>query len=208
VCVCVYSFYGHTCSTWKFPGARGWIRAAAAGLHHATAIPDLSCICDLCHSLWHHQILNPLREARARTQILMDTCWVLNSLNTMETSIYIFLWPHPQHMETPGPGTESKPQLWQCWTLNPLNHLGIEPETLQWPELLQRQLWLLNPLHTVRIPENFQYLVKHIPNSVIWCYMLCTVMWAMLCYDRKLLWNKVAMVSMGKNGKLMSFSVC
>ena len=27
----------------------------------ATAMLDLSHICDLCHSLWQHQILNPLR---------------------------------------------------------------------------------------------------------------------------------------------------
>ena len=27
--------------------------------------------------------------------------------------IYFFLfWPHPQHIEVPGPGMESKPQLW------------------------------------------------------------------------------------------------
>ena len=41
-----------------------------------TAMPDLSCICDLRHSSWQCQILNPLREARDRTPILMDTSWV------------------------------------------------------------------------------------------------------------------------------------
>ena len=30
----------------------------------ATAMPDLSCICDLCHSLWQYRILNPLSKAR------------------------------------------------------------------------------------------------------------------------------------------------
>jgi len=29
-----------------------------------TAMLDLSCICDPCCSLWQHQILNPLSEAR------------------------------------------------------------------------------------------------------------------------------------------------
>ena len=29
----------------------------------ATATPDLSCLCKLCHCLWQHQILNPLSEA-------------------------------------------------------------------------------------------------------------------------------------------------
>ena len=30
----------------------------------ATAMQDLSCICDLYYSLWQRQILNPLSEAR------------------------------------------------------------------------------------------------------------------------------------------------
>ena len=32
--------------------------------------------------------------------------------------------PHPQYMEVPGPGVESKLQLWQCWILNPLLRAG------------------------------------------------------------------------------------
>ena len=47
----------------------------------ATETPDLSCGCDLHHSSQRHQILNPLREARDRTQILMDTSWVLSPLS-------------------------------------------------------------------------------------------------------------------------------
>ena len=39
----------------------------------ATVSPDLSCIFDLHHSSWQHQILNPLSEARDQTHILMDT---------------------------------------------------------------------------------------------------------------------------------------
>ena len=46
----------------------------------ATAMPNPSRICDLCYSLWQHQILNLLSKARGRTCILMDTfrfltCW-------------------------------------------------------------------------------------------------------------------------------------
>ena len=33
-------------------------------------------MCDLHHSSWQHQILNPLREARDRTRILIDTSQV------------------------------------------------------------------------------------------------------------------------------------
>ena len=42
----------------------------------AIAMPDPSHVCDLHHSLGQNRILNPLREARDQTCILMDTCWV------------------------------------------------------------------------------------------------------------------------------------
>ena len=45
----------------------------------ATAIWDLSHVCDLHHSSWKHGILNPLREARHRTYILMDNSHKGNS---------------------------------------------------------------------------------------------------------------------------------
>ena len=60
------------------------------------ATPDLSHLCDLYHSLQQCQILNPLREARDWTCILMDISWVCYHLshNVNSTS----------------------------WVLNPLNH--------------------------------------------------------------------------------------
>ena len=39
----------------------------------ATAMPDLSRVCDLYHSSWQHWIFNPLIEARDQTCVLMDT---------------------------------------------------------------------------------------------------------------------------------------
>ena len=42
----------------------------------ATAISDLSHVCNLHHSSRQRQILNPLSEARDRTSILMVTRWV------------------------------------------------------------------------------------------------------------------------------------
>ena len=53
--------------------ARGQIRAATASLHHSHLTPNPSCICDLHHSSWQCEILNPLSEARDWTGILMDT---------------------------------------------------------------------------------------------------------------------------------------
>ena len=42
----------------------------------ATAMPDLSRVCDPHHSSRQHRILNPLSEARDRTCVLMDTSGV------------------------------------------------------------------------------------------------------------------------------------
>ena len=41
-----------------------------------TAIPDLSCVCDLHHSSWQHRILNPLSEARDGTRNLIALSWI------------------------------------------------------------------------------------------------------------------------------------
>ena len=42
----------------------------------ATAMQDLSHVCDLHHSSWQYQIADPLSEARDQTLILMDTSWI------------------------------------------------------------------------------------------------------------------------------------
>ena len=39
----------------------------------ATATPDPSHICDVCHSLWQGQVLNLLSKASDQVCILMDT---------------------------------------------------------------------------------------------------------------------------------------
>ena len=53
--------------------ARGRIELQLPTYTTAIATQDLSHICDLHHSSWQHQILNPLNEARDWTCILMDT---------------------------------------------------------------------------------------------------------------------------------------
>ena len=53
---------------------RGQIRATAASLHHSHSNSGSEHIFDLGgSSQQHHQILNPLREARDQTLILADT---------------------------------------------------------------------------------------------------------------------------------------
>ena len=53
--------------------ARGPIRTAAEAYATATAIPDLSCICNLLYGLWQCWVLNPLSEAGDQTHILTGT---------------------------------------------------------------------------------------------------------------------------------------
>ena len=38
--------------------------------------------------------------------------------------VCMYVWPHSWHMEVPGLGIESKPQLQQCQILNPLCRAG------------------------------------------------------------------------------------
>ena len=71
--------------------ARNQIEAAAAGLCHSSATSDLSHICNLHCSLWQHQILNPLSEARHQTHILMDTSRFLNPLSHSRSSCAMIL---------------------------------------------------------------------------------------------------------------------
>jgi len=76
----------------EVPGARGQSGAAAASLHHsnATAMPDLSSICNLCCSLQQQQTLNTLNKATGRTCILMDSTRVLDLLSHNRSSRYNF----------------------------------------------------------------------------------------------------------------------
>ena len=67
-----FSFYG---CTWHIevpePGVESELQLPAYTT--AKAMPDLSHICDLRHSLWQRWILNPLSEARDQIHILTDT---------------------------------------------------------------------------------------------------------------------------------------
>ena len=64
-------------------GPRLGVESELQPLAYATAIAtwDPSLLCDLHHSSWHHRILNPLREARDSTLILMDPSRVCELLS-------------------------------------------------------------------------------------------------------------------------------
>ena len=137
--------------------ARGQIRAAAQVYATTMAMPDLSHICNLHHSLWPCQILNPLREARGQTHILMKTThWVLNLLshkgklpyNIFFSFNFIFclLGVHSWHMEVPRLGVESKLQLLAYTTATATQ----DPSCIWNLHYSSLQRWILNPLREAR----------------------------------------------------------
>ena len=76
----------------------------------ATAMQDLSCVCNLHHSSWRCQILNPLSETRDPTSNLMLPSWIRFLCTKTGTPAFLFLLvclyvfflgPHLQHMEVP-----------------------------------------------------------------------------------------------------------
>ena len=56
--------------------ARGWIRAAATGLHYSHGSVESESHMWPTHSSWQRPILNPLCKGRDWTHILMDAGWV------------------------------------------------------------------------------------------------------------------------------------
>ena len=76
--------------------ASGWIRAAAAGLHHSHSNIGLSRVFNLHHSSWQCRIPDPLSKARDQTHILMDASWICfccATVGTLWLSVFInFYW--------------------------------------------------------------------------------------------------------------------
>ena len=58
----------------------------------ATATQDLSHVCDLHHSLWQCQILNPLSEARDQICNLMGISHVFNPLSHNGNSLWLIFF--------------------------------------------------------------------------------------------------------------------
>ena len=63
----------------------------------ATTMQDPSCICNIHHSLWQGQILNPLSEARDQTCNLMAPSQIHFRCTTMRTPISKILNHHYYH---------------------------------------------------------------------------------------------------------------
>ena len=90
--------------------ARGPIRATVAGLRHSHSNVGSKPCLTLHHSSWQCQILNPLREARDWTCVLIDAswirfCWELPSccfcIVQGQTTETLFIWTfHPSFSHT------------------------------------------------------------------------------------------------------------
>ena len=76
-----FLLFDHTCGIWTFLG-HGWNRSCSSSLCHGHSNTDLSCICDLCHSLHHHRILNPLSKPRDQTHILTEMIFLTHWATT------------------------------------------------------------------------------------------------------------------------------
>uniref|UniRef100_A0A8D0Q2C6 Uncharacterized protein n=1 Tax=Sus scrofa TaxID=9823 RepID=A0A8D0Q2C6_PIG len=68
---CLFAFYRAVPVAYGGAQATGLIRAVASGLCQSHSNTDLCHICDLHHSSWQCQILNPLRKARDQSHNLM-----------------------------------------------------------------------------------------------------------------------------------------
>ena len=76
----LFFFFCHTCGIWQFLG-KGSNWNSIAGLHHSYSNTRFKKPMQPTPQLWQHCFLNPLREARDQTHILVDTNWVLNPLS-------------------------------------------------------------------------------------------------------------------------------
>ena len=97
----------------------------------ATAMPDLSCVCNLCSSVWQHQVHNPRSNAKDRSCILtllcrFSTCWATTGTpSVLLTTTWTFiLWVSKPSLDVvlsalwldAGPRTKGK------WSSYPPNH--------------------------------------------------------------------------------------
>ena len=57
----------------------------------ATAMPDLSCVCNLHHSSWQHQILNLLSGSEIQPASSWTLIWFISAEPQQQLPIYSFL---------------------------------------------------------------------------------------------------------------------
>ena len=159
--------------------ARGWIRAAAANLHHSQINSGSEPCRDLHHSSRQCQIFNPLSKARDRTHNLMDANQVHFHWATTGT-LDISITPKRNHVPTSSHSNPRQPliyflsqQICLFWTfhINGITHYVLFC------------VWLLS------LSIMYSFILKHIlvlhlfllPNyakPIIWVsHILSTYQW-------------------------------
>ena len=69
-------------------GVESELQLLAYATTKATATGDPSCVCDLYHSSWQHQVLKPLSKARDRTCVLVDASQFVSTEPRQELQMY------------------------------------------------------------------------------------------------------------------------
>ena len=101
VCVCIYFLFFHFLFFCILGPHSGDMEVPRLGVElelqplacaTATVTRDPSCNCNPHHSSQQHQIPDPLREARDRTCLLMDTCHIHFCCTTTGTPGYMMFF--------------------------------------------------------------------------------------------------------------------
>ena len=88
----IWVFQDNIRGIWKSPGQGFKSELQLLAYSTATAMQNLSRICNVHHSSLQRWIFNPLSKARDRTRIFMDTSWIHFCCATTGTpGYYIFI---------------------------------------------------------------------------------------------------------------------
>ena len=97
ICLFVFGFLGLHPQYMEFPRLGIELEIQLPAYTTSIAIQDLSLICELHHSSWQHQILNPLSKARDQTCNLMVPSGICFCCTTTGTPVFLSLIYFTEH---------------------------------------------------------------------------------------------------------------
>ena len=136
-----------------------WLQAWAT----ATAMPDLSCICNPHCSLQQLWILHPLSETRDWTWLLIDARQVLNPLSHNGNSSKPTLWPWP--CDT-GRNHRDWDECWWTCGVRIVVHSRLSKAEFQHHEDLFQASWGPLPPSSSPKPVLIQLMESFLPGSL------------------------------------------